>query len=133
MPTQELIDKLKALSPQDPDKEEDTVPYDSQSGTLANVARFMANNAMSKSNVMPAAGAVEAAPALAEGVAEAAPAAMSKIKGLIQSGRNAFAPISEEAPATLEQLAKAQNVAAEINPYTPDALMKASRFRNKLR
>lgn len=152
MPDQsDLMKKLLAQNnPDNVAQEEDAVPYDPNSGTLKNIGRFLANNAMSKDagmmGMMPVAGAVKAvsaAPELAEGavamgknvwapIAEKAPAAMDKIKGILRSGKNAFVPMTEEAPASLEELKTAMDTAAQANPYSTEAKMAAARYNSAI-
>jgi hypothetical protein len=141
MADSDLLQKMLASQKNDldSDKEEDAVPYDPQAGTLTNIGRFLANNAMSKSagmaGMMPVAGAVRAAaavPELAEGAmamgrSALAPAAevvspieraLASNPEAIVSGKNVFAPINAEAPLTVPQL---KSKIASIAASNPDS------------
>lgn len=114
-----LLEDMKKTLLQDPDKEEDPVPYDPESGTLTNIGRFLANNVAKDqglAGMVPAAGIVrevgalapKIAPALARSapmLAEAAlPAMKEVVPGSMQLGKNIWAPISKEIPLTIKQL-----------------------------
>lgn len=151
MADQELLKKLQAQMTQDPDKEDDAVPYDPNGGTLTNIGRFLANNAMSKSGgmsgMMPVAGAVKAvaaAPELAEGavamgknifapIVEQSPAIAKAIESNPESvslGRNVWAPINSEAPLTTSQLKDRISTLQTTNPNSGEIDLLTRKLNN---